>query len=110
MSIGKRLIPHVIDELARSEPNEIWAAYPASLEALEQGNLTHITWKTLSNSVNRLSWWLVDQLGHGKHLETICYVGPSDIRYFMFAVTACKAGFKVSLALVMSILNIDRSF
>jgi hypothetical protein len=76
--------------LAESEPEAIWAAYSASLEALKQWGLTQITWKTLSNFVNRLSWWLVDQLGHGKDLETICYVGPSDIRYFMFAVAAFR--------------------
>lgn len=98
MSIGKRLIPHVIDQLAESEPEAIWAAYSASVEALEQGDLTQITWKTLSNTVNRLCWWLIDQLGHGKDLETLCYVGPSDIRYFVFAVAACKAGYKVGLA------------
>ena len=107
MSIGERLIPHVIDQLAESEPNEIWAAYPASFEAFKQGELTQITWKTLSNSINRLSWWLVDQLGHGEHLETLCYVGPSDIRYFMFAVAACKTGYKVSLEIFASISEID---
>lgn len=107
MSIGGRLIPHVIDQLAESKPNEIWAAYPASFKAFEQGELTKITWKTLSNSINRLSWWLVQRLGHGEHLETLCYVGPSDIRYFMFAVAACKTGYKVSLELLMSISEID---
>ena len=109
MSIGRRLIPHVIDQLAETDPNEIWAAFPASFETFEQGNLNQITWKTLSNSINRLSWWLVDRLGHGQNLETLCYVGPSDIRYFIFAVAACKAGFKVSLALFMSRSETDKT-
>lgn len=107
MSIGRRLIPHVIDQLAESEPDGVWAAYPSSFEALRAGDLTQITWKTLSNSINRLSWWLVDQLGRGKHLETLCYVGPSDIRYFLFAVAACKAGYKVGPAIFMCISDID---
>lgn len=94
MSIGQRLIPQVIDDLAGSYPDDVWAAYPSSMEALAQGDLTHITWKTLSNSINRLAWWLTDRLGEGGKLDTLCYVGPSDIRYFMFATAACKAGYK----------------
>ncbi|KAH0280592.1 acetyl-CoA synthetase-like protein, partial [Aureobasidium melanogenum] len=94
MTIGQRLIPQVINDTARSEPESVWAAYPLSIEALAQGDLTYIKWKILSNSINRLAWWLIDHLGHGKNLETLCYVGPSDIRYFIFAVAACKAGFK----------------
>lgn len=97
MSIGQRLIPQVIDDLAGSYPDDVWAAYPSSMEALAQGDLTHITWKTLSNSINRLEWWLTDRLGEGGKLDTLCYVGPSDIRYFMFATAACKAGYKVVL-------------
>lgn len=98
MFVGERLVPHVIDEWSRCHPDTIWAAYPPTLEALAQGDLISITWKTLSNSINRLAWWLSEQLGHGDHLETLCYVGPSDIRYFVFAVAACKAGFKVGFA------------
>lgn len=109
MSIGQRLIPHVIDDVARSEPESVWAAYPSSVEALAQGDLTYINWRILSNSINRLAWWLVDHLGHGKSLETLCYVGPSDIRYFIFAVAACKAGYKVGLTICQSQLQTDRS-
>lgn len=98
MSVGERLVPHVIDEWSRCHPDTIWAEYPPTLDALARGNLINVTWKTLSNSINRLAWWLTEQLGPCEDLETLCYVGPSDIRYFIFAVAACKAGFKVGLA------------
>ncbi|THY30397.1 acetyl-CoA synthetase-like protein [Aureobasidium pullulans] len=61
---------------------------------LAQGNLTSITWKTFSNAINRLAWWLTEQLGVPECQETLCYIGPSDVRYFIFAVAACKAGYK----------------
>ena len=57
-----------------------------------------ITYGRLANAVNRIAWWLVDNLGVAKNHETLAYIGPNDLRYPAFILGAVKAGYKVSPA------------
>ncbi|KAI3488070.1 hypothetical protein L1887_47948 [Cichorium endivia] len=63
--------------------------------ALEDGELTTVTFAVLSNAINRLAWHLDALLTRRHDLETVAYIGPSDIRYYIFACAACKFRVKV---------------
>lgn len=96
MIYGKRTLPAVIDDFASETPDSIWASFPTSPESFERGELYDVTFAALSNSISRLAWYLESKLGRSENFETICYLGPSDIRYFILAIAACKCGYKVS--------------
>nr|POE88446.1 non-canonical non-ribosomal peptide synthetase fub8 [Quercus suber] len=92
-------IPDTIDKIALSSPDKTWIRYATSSEALKDNCLTPITFGALANAVNRLAWHLKDSLPQTEELETtICYIGPSDIRYFIIACAATKCRIKVLLS------------
>ncbi|EME43601.1 hypothetical protein DOTSEDRAFT_54369 [Dothistroma septosporum NZE10] len=90
MSHGERTLPWTIDDLAKTSGDRVWARYPVSPEAFERGELRQVTFADLANAINRLAWHLETILAGHDDLETICYIGPSDIRYFILACAACK--------------------
>lgn len=94
-AFGERTLPGTIDQIASSASDRVWARYPVSQEAFKRGELRSVTFKALGNAINRLAWHLDTSLPRLDELETICYIGPSDIRYFILACAACKRGAKV---------------
>ncbi|CAK4026524.1 acetyl- synthetase [Lecanosticta acicola] len=94
MSHGNRTIPETIDRLALSHSDKVWARYPLSPEAFEQGEWHSVTFHQLANAIHRLAWRLSELFSEHADLETICYVGPSDIRYFILACAASKCRLK----------------
>lgn len=95
MSCAQRTLPGTIDAIARDDPTRTWGRFAKSQEAFEQGSLVTVSFATLSNSINRLAWLLDASLPERSDLETIAYVGPSDIRYYILACAACKCRLKV---------------
>lgn len=82
---GKRLIPHVIDDLARREPQREWAQVPVSTDP-KDGWRT-VTFQAFANAINRCCLMLIEQAGEappGK-FPTIAYIGPNDARYMVSA-------------------------
>jgi acyl-coenzyme A synthetase/AMP-(fatty) acid ligase len=99
MSHGSTTIPEVIDSLARSKPKKIWLRYAASSDAFKNKDLTPVTFGALANAINRLAWYLAETLPRTGSLDTtICYLGPSDIRYFIIACAATKCRVKILLS------------
>ena len=90
----KQILVNVIDEVAKSDPDTIYAEVPRNPATYEEG-FRQITYKDLSNIVNGLAWWLLDTLGPGKNFETVCYMGGNDIRYNAMILACVKAGYKV---------------
>lgn len=96
MSHGTSTIPQAIDRLASESPNKIWLQFAASREALEEERLTSIDFGTLANAIHRVAWYLARAVpGAGDLESTICYIAPSDVRYFIVACAASKARVKV---------------
>ena len=91
----KQLLINIIDGVAHSEPNTVYAEVPRNPATYEEG-FRQITYKDLANAVNGLAWWLQDTLGPGKNFETLCYMGGNDIRYNAILLASVKAGYKVS--------------
>lgn len=95
---GKRLIPQIVDELARSEPTRIYASFPLSTNVSD--GFRDITFKELAQAADAAAWWLEKMIGRSDASETLAYIGLSDIRYTIVFLAAVKCGFNVSLCII----------
>ena len=91
---GSRLLPQVVDELASSDPQRIYATLPLSSD-LSKG-FRDVTMRQVSQAVNRLAYWLEDTIGRSTVFETLSYMGLPDLRYAIVFLAAVKCGYKVS--------------
>lgn len=82
---GKRLLPTVIDEIARDEPNRIWASLPINDYDLSKG-YEDISYATFANAINKLAWLIVSTVGRSSDFDTVAYLGVPDVRYHMIQV------------------------
>lgn len=90
----KQLLPNIIDGMAKTRPEAIYAEIPRSPTSYEAG-YRKITYRDLSNAINGIAWLLEKQLERGKHHETLAYIGPNDLGYIFMVLGAVKAGYKV---------------
>ena len=72
---GRRLIPTVVDEMAASTPDHVYAMIPRSQDFSD--GLDNVTSRDLASAVNRAAFWIEHNLGRGVDFETIAYIGPS---------------------------------
>ncbi|ROW00362.1 hypothetical protein VMCG_07241 [Cytospora schulzeri] len=91
---GKRLLPTIIDQLAREDPDRPWASIPRDDYDLSQG-FADISYAVLANAINKLAWLVEKSVGRSDSFETIAYLGTPDIRYHMLQMAVCKTGHKV---------------
>ena len=91
---GRRLLPVTIDEIARDEPEKIWASLPYSDDDLARG-YEDITFGTFANAVNTLAWRIEKDFGKGKDFPTVAYLGAPDVRYHIMQMACAKTGYKV---------------
>lgn len=82
---GKRLLPVIIDELAREDPNRPWGSIPRDDYDLSQG-YADISYLSLANAINKLAWMLDKSVGRSETFETIAYLGTPDVRYHMVSL------------------------
>lgn len=91
------LIPNVVDQLARERPDAMYG------EWVTDSSVVAITYVQLSNIVNALSRWLLDQLGspghYGKRPEMLAHIGPNDVRYSALVLAAARTGHVVRMSL-----------
>ena len=95
---GKRLLPSLIDEIAAGEPDKPWVSLPKT-QSLEDG-FRDLSYQCLANAINRLAWWLETTMGKSQDHETLAYLGPPDVRYYVVCMVAAKVGYKVSISLI----------
>ncbi len=91
---GSRLLPQVVDELAKYEPERIYATMPLSSD-LAQG-FRDVTMLQISQAVNKCAHWLENVIGRSTMFETLSYMGLPDLRYAIIFLAAIKCGYKVS--------------
>lgn len=91
---GARLLPQVLDDLAVSDPERVYASLPISPD-ISQG-FHDVTMREIANAVNNAAWWLEDRIGRTEIFETLAYMGPTDLRYPVAFFAAVKCGYKVS--------------
>lgn len=90
------LLPALIDEIARNEPDAVFLEYPKSEKDCKNG-FDSITWTQLANAINGVACHLLKEIGPGEGCETLAYLGPSDARYIFAFVAAMKIGYKLFL-------------
>ncbi|KAI4263576.1 MAG: hypothetical protein L6R42_001290, partial [Xanthoria sp. 1 TBL-2021] len=89
---GQRLLPTLVDDLARDSPDKLFALIPKSKDL---GNGFHeMTYSMLAQSVNTVALWLERTIDRGQRFETIAYIGATDPRYYILALAAAKVGLK----------------
>lgn len=91
---AKQLLPHMVEELARLQPEKLYAEVPLSPTSLEEG-YRKITYRNLANAVNGMAWFLKNTLGPAQGFPTLQYIGPNDSRHYVLALAAVKWGGKV---------------
>ena len=72
---GHRLIPTLVDEYARTDPNYVFALIPKTANFAD--GLEEITISTFAQAVNEIAWRCESILGKSKNFDTIAYIGPS---------------------------------
>lgn len=72
--LGKRLIPHLVDELSVTEPNRI--VYSVAISADISQGFHEISARSFANGVNKTAWWLDGLVGRSHSFQTIAYIGP----------------------------------
>lgn len=93
--LKKQLSNNIIDGMAATRPQAIFAELPISSISFEAG-YRRVTYRVLANAINGAAWWLTKELGPGKDFQTLSYMGWNDIRYVVLILGAVKAGYKVS--------------
>ncbi|KAI1827661.1 hypothetical protein F4861DRAFT_329213 [Xylaria intraflava] len=93
-SFGRRLIPHVIDEIARGQPDRECFSIPRS--ANPRDGARAVTFYDYANAINHTAHVILEKCGSPPvdSIPTIAYIGPNDVRYVVFVIAAIKAGYK----------------
>ncbi|KAH8165486.1 hypothetical protein CIB48_g2791 [Xylaria polymorpha] len=91
---GRRLIPHVIDEIAHEEPQR--EAFQIPISAEPKDGWASITFKSYANAIDRCAHKIVEICGRAPEhkFPTIAYIGPQDARYVVLMVAAIKVGWQ----------------
>ena len=90
---GRRVPPVVLDEVAKRDPDRVYAEYPD--KDWERNGYHKVTYGQVANAVNKVSFWLDEILGPAKDFETFAYLGANDLRYGFLVYAAIKTGRKV---------------
>lgn len=97
---GRRLLPLLIDEIAAQDPERPWVSV-AKTDNLQDG-FQDLSYRRFANAINRMAWWLESSIGKGQNHETLAYIGPPDVRYYVVCLVAVKVGYKVRYASICS--------
>ncbi|KAI9644957.1 hypothetical protein NHQ30_006992 [Ciborinia camelliae] len=92
----KDLLPNLVDAIAATEPEALFAEYPVHPANYESG-YQKFSYGTFANAINGVAWWLQEKLGPGKGFPALAYIGPNDILVNAFLLGAVKTGYKTLL-------------
>ncbi|KAI3320037.1 acetyl-CoA synthetase-like protein [Xylariaceae sp. AK1471] len=101
----QRLMPVIIDDLARDDPHRPWASVPIDDNELSKG-YEDISYEVLANAINKLAWIIDSAVGRSTTFETMAYLGASDLRYHMVQMAALKTGHKVLFSSHLNSLHV----
>jgi acyl-coenzyme A synthetase/AMP-(fatty) acid ligase len=85
-------LPAIWDRIADNEPDRVVASIAIGSEVKD--GYRDITARCLADAINRAAWFLESELGKSDAFETLCYLGPSDLRYPILMAAASKVGYK----------------
>jgi acyl-CoA synthetase (AMP-forming)/AMP-acid ligase II len=87
-----RLLPHVVDDIAASEPSRPYIYQPKSSNP--EDGWVPVTFKELANAIDHVAHIIAETVKKDSTNEfpTLAYVGPSDVRYTVVVLASVKAG------------------
>ncbi|KAI1268957.1 hypothetical protein F5Y18DRAFT_414912 [Xylariaceae sp. FL1019] len=91
---GRRLLPHVVDDLASKKPNKECFSIPRSSDPKD--GWRPITFSAYAAAIDHLSHSIIEQCGtpEPNTFPTLAYIGPNDARYVVLFIAAMKTGYK----------------
>ena len=98
--------PTIVEERAHNMPNRTYAVIPKS--ASLQDGFTNFSYQQLVKAINKMAWWLDQNVGKSVDLDTLAYVGASDLRYAFLYIAAIKTRHKVELNLSLLRASADQ--
>ncbi|KAI0973343.1 acetyl-CoA synthetase-like protein [Xylaria arbuscula] len=90
---GRRLMPCVLDQLARTVPSKLFAAIPKTGDLLD--GFQDVSVSEIARSVNFVAHWIEQRFGRGENFETLAYIGIPDLRGVIVFCAAVKCGYKL---------------
>ncbi|KAK6082253.1 Iterative polyketide synthase CazM 8 [Seiridium cupressi] len=93
--LSQRLLPSLVDEIAVNDPERIF--YSISKTRDPKDGFLDLTAKTFAGAVDRVAWYLEENLGRGQDFPTLTYLGPQDVIYAVLVLATIKAGYKLLL-------------
>jgi len=95
---GRRLLPCVLDDEARANPQRVFAALARSND-LSQG-FQDVVFRQVAQAVNFTAYRLQTVFGSNldRRFETLTYIGLPDLRYSIVFYAAVKCGYKVIIS------------
>ena len=91
---GHRLIPQLIDERAKVNPQgSVWSVPKSSNLA---DGFRDISYGQVARAINKAAWWIDEHIGKSTTFEKLAYIGTSDLRYSILTIAAQKTGHTVS--------------
>ena len=91
---GRRLLPTIVDDTARDDPDRAAFSVPRTDSDLSQGYID-VSYATFANAVDQLAWLIEVKLGRSENFEAMAYLGAPDIRYHCMQMAAIKTGYQV---------------
>ncbi|CEI60243.1 hypothetical protein FVEN_g6417 [Fusarium venenatum] len=88
-TIGNRLIPQILDDLASAEPDRIIYSWAKSSD-LSQG-FRHVSARAFTKAVDKTAWLLQRELGETSEIRSVGYIGPHDLRQILLTFACIKA-------------------
>ena len=73
---GHRLIPTLVDDYARTDPDYVFASIPKTTNFAD--GLEKITISAFARAVNEIAWRCESVLGKSTNFDTLAYIGPSQ--------------------------------
>ncbi|KAF7553528.1 hypothetical protein G7Z17_g3538 [Cylindrodendrum hubeiense] len=94
---GRRLMLHVLDAVAASDPSRPFIYVPNTSNP--SGGWKPITYSEISQAVDSVAWQITNTYGPGFQgsFPTIAYIGPTDVRYVIMVLGCMKAGYQALL-------------
>lgn len=90
---GSRLMPMVVDDIARQQPDLLYASVPLTTNLSE--GFQGITFSEIASATNHVANWIDKKFGRSSKFDTIAYMGIGDLRYVVVFLAAVKCGYKV---------------
>lgn len=95
-NLGKRVMAHVIDSLAATDPDRRICCMPESPDNPQV--FVDLSVKKLAHAINHTSLWIVREFGKSDAFnETLAYLGSNDVRYLVMVIACNKTGYKVCI-------------